>query len=410
MEIPIPIVWLCLILFLTSTLIGLQIARKYYAWAFCTTIATVLIIASPVKDIIDSNIELTNCIEQLALPACRISISGLWIYHILILTLLYNKFKLSWDFKMCLDPYAPVIPTTCVDENDKYVIRRKVTISKSWCLKCFYCCYYSAIMMINCMCRSLLCCKCISMLTFLKVAGFIHLISFASFYGLQYVENIYLELFWVWIVPVYIMNLYVECKEHKSWSYKYINILFAYINFFLYVISWGILNYSGETFSVDWEYYYLLLAWIIQYWISFYYSHKYHQVPTSSSMPTTDIRNMMTKPGYIGYLIEKNATAAKKLSIQNNHLWRNRSRNGSIDPINGVKPLIDTSTSSKKNVDAFGLADNNINNITNSIDDEERYEENNIQMDILSTDTIGDPNIIKPVVLSNGLTKSTDLP
>lgn len=304
MEIEIPLVWICLLILFVISLLILQWYRNYYIWCLCTAISGIFIFASPIQDASSHNQELTNCIDNFSIDSCRLSIVGMWLFQVLTLTLVYPLFKLSWDCQMCLDPDTPITSSTCIPQsNQTYVAQKTKNRALSCTQRCIFYIIYGCIFIINGICKMLLCFRCISIYTFLKIGGFLHMMVFISFYNLkssqQHNWRVVLECFWIWVVPIYmciIRDIYYIYKGKRVMQYsigeirfKYITTFFLLFHYFLYIISWGVLKYYGESFSVNWVYYYLLLTWTLQFWIIFYYKNRNHSIQSNASFPTPTI-------------------------------------------------------------------------------------------------------------------------
>lgn len=251
MDGPITIIWLILIITFCIGAIILQIYKQYYKSFLITICITVLLLISPTQDIMHGNIvAMTNClyINNFTSIGCRLTVFGIWSFHIMILIIFYTGLDI-----------IPMITNECF--TNRYVSKENYRKNKhnNICKKIWFGCILAGFLLGEFILKRFI--------FITQLIGVLHIISWASFYNLQYVQNISLNLYWIWTIPLYIAILYIQYKKHTSWEWYYCNLFMLVLNYIIFIITWS--NNKVDDFLI-WGYYYLLIVWIIQYIVSLY--------------------------------------------------------------------------------------------------------------------------------------------
>jgi hypothetical protein len=257
------IVILCITLLLALYIVVVQLRRNYRAWACLTIFFTSFIIAGPIKDLMDNgmNATITNCFIHTTIDACRVSIVGLWMCQSFILTLIYPDCGFRWDFATwCLDQHTPT-RTKCLDDQQESYIYIRHTTSYGIGMVLWSILYY-AVLLMNTICKSLLCCRCFNLLTLLKFIGTCHTTAWLCFYNRDWIDRTALNYFWVWEALIYLYPVYG--RRDRLWD-----IGGSYINLIVFIVSWTYAGDNKDNDIIAYCYYYLTFIWPIHYIVLF---------------------------------------------------------------------------------------------------------------------------------------------
>jgi hypothetical protein len=249
MTVAVNVLWFCLSLILTLGITTFQYSKSYYKWSLLSFIILILISVSEVNDIANEVYSMTDCLDHNAnfsLATCRFTVTGMWICNTFIVLLLYTGPEV-----------AKVSSTYCFAKYYVYKGKFKDQRSHGTLIRYWFGCFSVIFYILEQITRYIL--------TIIQIIGLLHVIAWLSVYNTKYVHNDSLDLFWIWILPMYFVIIYVEYKAHVIFEWKYVNIAVSAVNVMIFIAT------INREISVSvWVYCYLILAWLIQYAFTFH--------------------------------------------------------------------------------------------------------------------------------------------